>query len=311
MLTEYFYMCQKYETARKFLYKEFPQHYVWGKQLRIWKERKKGVVVSRIVGANPREGEIYYLRLLLNHVRGPTSFEYLLTVNGKRLSSFKEAAREIGLLDSDQSVVECLDEAVSFEMPNAFRRLFATLLMYCEPIDVRKLWEDYSHVLSEDYRKDEQPNLEYHIQCSLRDIKVFLESMGKQITMYDLPIIKPMQIFANDCNTKDILDERSIIVSDEDIQASSKLNEDQKLAYDIIVQRIMNNKSGVFFIDGPGGTGKTFLYRALLATIRSRGMIAIATATSGVAASIMPGGRTTHSRFNIPLQAIESSMQYF
>src|SRR5689334_24200721 len=45
-----------------------------------------------------------------------------------------------------------------------------------------------------------------------------------------------------------------------------------------------------------GGTGKTFLYRALLAKVRGQNKIAIATATSGVAASIMPGGRTAHSR---------------
>ena len=57
----------------------------------------------------------------------------------------------------------------------------------------------------------------------------------------------------------------------------------------------------MFFVDGPGGTGKTFLYKALLARVRSKGKIAIATATSGVAASIMPEGRTAHSRFKIPL----------
>lgn len=41
-------------------------------------------------------------------------------------------------------------------------------------------------------------------------------------------------------------------------------------------------------MDGPGGTGKTFLYKALLARVRSEGLIAIATATSGIAASILP-----------------------
>ena len=58
-------------------------------------------------------------------------------------------------------------------------------------------------------------------------------------------------------------------------------------------------KRNVFFVDGPGGTGKTYLYKALLAKVRSLGEIAIATATSGIAASIMPGGRTAHSRFKI------------
>ncbi|CAI9294365.1 unnamed protein product [Lactuca saligna] len=65
------------------------------------------------------------------------------------------------------------------------------------------------------------------------------------------------------------------------------------------------NKPGCFFIDGPGGTGKTFLYRALLAKIRSEGHVALATATSGIATSLLPGGRTAHSRFKIPLDAVE------
>nr|GEW94459.1 hypothetical protein [Tanacetum cinerariifolium] len=47
---------------------------------------------------------------------------------------------------------------------------------------------------------------------------------------------------------------------------------------------------GVFFIVGPGGTGKTFLYKALLAEFCSRGLIALATASLGVVANHMPGG---------------------
>ncbi|XP_027075904.1 uncharacterized protein [Coffea arabica] len=41
-----------------------------------------------------------------------------------------------------------------------------------------------------------------------------------------------------------------------------------------------------------GGMGKTFLYRVLLAFLRSQGYVAIAVATSGVAAPIISGGRT-------------------
>jgi len=37
-------------------------------------------------------------------------------------------------------------------------------------------------------------------------------------------------------------------------------------------------------------------------------MIGLATSTSGVAASILPGGRTAYSRFEIPLQTNESTM---
>uniref|UniRef100_A0A1U7XJY9 ATP-dependent DNA helicase n=1 Tax=Nicotiana sylvestris TaxID=4096 RepID=A0A1U7XJY9_NICSY len=89
--------------------------------------------------------------------------------------------------------------------------------------------------------------------------------------------------------------ERNIIVGNEDLLLHRKLNTEQKIAYDIILQRVFANESGAFFIDGPGGSGKTFLYCALLATVRSKGFVALATTTSGVAASILPGGRTVHS----------------
>jgi hypothetical protein len=55
------------------------------------------------------------------------------------------------------------------------------------------------------------------------------------------------------------------------------------------------------FLDGPSRTKKTYLYRALLATIRSKKKIVVTTATSGVVASIMPSGRTAHSCFKIPI----------
>ncbi|GAA0170321.1 hypothetical protein LIER_24612 [Lithospermum erythrorhizon] len=59
--------------------------------------------------------------------------------------------------------------------------------------------------------------------------------------------------------------------------------------------------TGVYFVDGPGGTGKSFLYKVLLAHIRSRGYIGLIVASSGIAASGFLGGRTAHSRFKIPI----------
>ncbi|WVZ88242.1 hypothetical protein U9M48_034785 [Paspalum notatum var. saurae] len=96
-------------------------------------------------------------------------------------------------------------------------------------------------------------------------------------------------------------EERIIEPTRQDIALKDSLNEEQKAAYDKILATVDTDQGGVFFVDGPGGTGKTYLYKALLATLRSQEKIAVATATSGVAASIMPGGRTAHSRFKIPL----------
>ncbi|XP_073131918.1 uncharacterized protein [Henckelia pumila] len=61
------------------------------------------------------------------------------------------------------------------------------------------------------------------------------------------------------------------------------------LTFKEAAQRRDAKKDGLFFVDGPEGTGKTYLYCALLANVRSRKMIALATATSGVAASILSG----------------------
>jgi ATP-dependent DNA helicase PIF1 len=85
------------------------------------------------------------------------------------------------------------------------------------------------------------------------------------------------------------------------VALEGSLNNEQRAAFDKIISDIDSAQGRVFFVDGPGGTGKTYLYKAMLAKIRRQNKIAVATATSGVAASILPGGRTAHSRFKIPL----------
>jgi len=94
---------------------------------------------------------------------------------------------------------------------------------------------------------------------------------------------------------RDIREEQNVRVDQEDLNTYNSLNKEQRAGFDEIMHHVIDRKSQVFFIDGPRGTGKTFLYKALLAKVRSEGLIAIATATSGIAASLLPGGRTAHS----------------
>jgi ATP-dependent DNA helicase PIF1 len=74
---------------------------------------------------------------------------------------------------------------------------------------------------------------------------------------------------------------------------------------------VKSENGSVFFLDGPEGTRKTFLYKALLAKVHSEGKIVVATSTSRVAASILPGGRTAHSRFKIPLNIEDNGVCSF
>jgi len=54
-------------------------------------------------------------------------------------------------------------------------------------------------------------------------------------------------------------------------------------------------------LDTPGGTGKTFLISLILARIRSQNHIALAIVSSGIAATLLDGGRGAHSAFKLPL----------
>jgi hypothetical protein len=55
-------------------------------------------------------------------------------------------------------------------------------------------------------------------------------------------------------------------------------------------------------LDAPSGTGKTFLITLILATFHfSKMKIALAFASSGIAATLLEGGSTAHSALKFPL----------
>ncbi|XP_062232985.1 uncharacterized protein LOC133930365 [Phragmites australis] len=303
MLSEYFETNRLHEHARGILYRDFPEWYTWqkGKKKKFWQRRVRetGGQVGRIVSAHPAEGERYYLRVLLNHVSGATSYDDLRMVDGVILPTFREAAERRGLIEADNTLDECLTEAELFQMPPSFRRLFATILVFCEPSDVRGLWQKHLEAMSEDYRRNNICIVAVE-QMVLIDIRNMLQSMGKDIRSFPLPEIDETHDTASGV-PREIFEESTIELNVEDATLSDSLNTEQRAAYDEILSAVDSDEGSVFFVDGPGGTGKTFLYKALLATIRGQNKIAVATATSGVAASILPGGRTAHSRFKIPL----------
>lgn len=121
MLTEFFQRIRSDSNARHYLYHQFPKHYVWHHKDKFWSQRKSSKCIGRIVAANPVEGECYFLRLLLLHVKSPTSFEYLCTINGKSCGSFWEAAEQRDLLESDISLEDCLAETSLYQMHAALR----------------------------------------------------------------------------------------------------------------------------------------------------------------------------------------------
>ena len=64
----------------------------------------------------------------------------------------------------------------------------------------------------------------------------------------------------------------------------------------------INNQNGmVFFLDAPGGTVKTFVTTLLLSKVRQQRKIALVVASSGIAATFLPGSHTVPSSIKLPL----------
>ncbi|XP_073152242.1 uncharacterized protein [Henckelia pumila] len=302
MLTEFFTMNKDLELTGKYLYREFTEFYRWIQSQRKWVRRMgRNKVVGRIYVVSPSEGERFYLRILLNHVRGPTSFEELMTVNGVIYTTFKEAAEIRGLLQHDDYVRHCMQESCSVKMPSSLRRLFVSILVFCQPTRVRELWDEYHPYMSEDYGRSNSSNNFFITNKLLLELRRLLHQHKMKLNDFDLPMIS-VEFLDDSPLLRIIEDELSIQISEEDLRSVQCLNSQQRVAFETIVQSIMCNHPKLFFIDGPGGSGKTFLYRSILAYLRKKGKIIIAVATSGIAAILLPGGRTAHSRFKIPLK---------
>lgn len=302
MLTQFFWMNANHPKAKqqKLLYNNFPEEYVWDIQTRTWHERKQQEVIGRIVIANPKEGERYYLRLLLSHIPGPTSYTYLRTVQGITYNSDREAAVAYGLLQADDSNEKCMEEACVYRMPMSLKQLFCTILVYCALASPTELFLKFEDDMAEDYVSVQKLTKEIARQQLLQSLNSELQSMGKSLHDFQLSHLLTATIDHQPI-CKEVQDETNICISEEDLRSSALLNTEQTIAYNQILDAVFSNKSKSFFIDGPGGTGKTFLYRAILAAVCSQRKIALATASSGVAASILPNGQTAHLRFKIPI----------
>ncbi len=81
------------------------------------------------------------------------------------------------------------------------------------------------------------------------------------------------------------------------------LNQHQRSIFDNVIDAVHDPRpfDKTFFVDGLGGASKTFLYGCLLRRVRSTGDIVLLMASFGIAALLLEGGCTAHSRFKIPI----------
>ena len=96
-------------------------------------------------------------------------------------------------------------------------------------------------------------------------------------------------------------------VADERAQAETdhaKMNQEQAEAFEKICKSVRDRQGKIFFLNGPGGTGKTFVYNTICHMLRGEGFIVLCVASSGIAALLLTGGRTAHFAFKIPVEGL-------
>jgi PIF1-like helicase/Helitron helicase-like domain at N-terminus len=307
-LTAWFKLNASSEPARLHLYVDIPSFYCWNDKRRVWTLRKKlgQTVLGRLPKVSPANSEQFRLRMLLHHIPGATSFECLRTVDGLVCDSFKDACLKLHLLEDDNEYHRCMEDARQTDMPRAMRVLFVTIMTQCSPAEPAALWEEFADSMSEDLRL--QYGVDRARNMALLQISEMLVERGSSCAAVGLPV--------------PVLDEEAAhvygdyVAADEARQAEemfATVNAEQLGAYQAImegVQAVAANQllqPKVFLIDGPGGTGKTYLYNLILHKVRSLSLVAVSCAWTGIAATLLAGGTTCHSLFKLPIPVQKDS----
>ena len=99
------------DTVRNLTYCDFPTKWVWHRKQREWCPRKSGRCIGRIFHAHPTSGDCFYLRMLLNLVKGARSFEEIRTIDHVVYPTYRVACYAHGLLDDDKEWDDAIKEA--------------------------------------------------------------------------------------------------------------------------------------------------------------------------------------------------------
>jgi hypothetical protein len=203
-----------------------------------------------------RNPELYFLRLLLLHVNDAVSYGTLKNVNGHQCDTFQEACKIKGLIADEKVWEDTLNEAVLLKMPKELRDLFAMICLLACPSNIKELWEMFKNDMSEDYSHRHVGHEDNCVQCEnlvLRDLEEVFETEHKTCKHFGLRD-PPSNIPAN---STDYFDAAAEELNGADLVGT--LNVEQRAAFDAIMSAIDDDtpQSRLFFLDGPGGSGKT------------------------------------------------------
>uniref|UniRef100_A0A914DCA3 ATP-dependent DNA helicase n=1 Tax=Acrobeloides nanus TaxID=290746 RepID=A0A914DCA3_9BILA len=313
-LTAWFELNKGDMVARNYYYYDIPEHYTfknvnnnmsWNKKGRFdengnkiadsWKK-----CLGRMYTIHPKEGERFYLRLLLIHVKGAQSFDDLKTIEGDKKETFEEAAKALGLLDSGEIWEEYFQEVANQDSAHMLRGLFVSLIHHGERMDVKALWQRFKFEMCEDFMYRLNVDQERAENMAKVDIERQLEVVGISLKDYgiDLPIDIPID---------DIVLWNKVEELTEGNRMRNTLNRKQKIVVKHVLEKVdeLYNgtlDNGCIMMAGQGGSGKTYVIETLCHLFRGCGIKYKTSSWMGIAASMLPDGRTMHKTFGLPFE---------
>ena len=223
------------------------------------------------------------------------------------------------MLDDDKEWHDAIVEPSFWATGRQLRSLFVLILLYCEVGNPLKLWNHTWKILAEDilFMKQREfkfpglllpdPQLQ---EYTLIEIERLLKENDKSLADFaGMP--KPNPNVLKEISNTVLHQELSYDTEKEAAEHDklfSTMNEDQKNIYSAVIDSVDKGNGQLFFVYGAGGTGKTFLYRTIIARLRSTGKVVIPVASAGIAALLLPGGRTAHSRFKLPINLTDTTV---
>ncbi len=145
------------------------------------------------------------------------------------------------------------------------RNLFVTLLLFCSPLNLEVLWERYRDDMSHDMRHRRITNGgtaddAYNDTLLLLEAKLVLTNKGLHDFSEMSLTLPPVKMLRINPQLAAELDYDRDVLHGYINQNLPRLNICQEIAITIVFNAIAEGEGVIFFLDGPGGSGKTFVY---------------------------------------------------
>ncbi|XP_055930645.1 uncharacterized protein LOC129960926 [Argiope bruennichi] len=164
-----------------------------------------------------------------------------------------------------------------------------------------QLWDKYKDAFSKDivHRLDgTHNNLIINEALVLIEDKIISIS-GKCLTDFGLTSAQRRDELSSEVVKEQNYD--TVVLEAQVNEMIPRLFSEQRQIYKTILNRVNNGEEGLFFLDAPEDTGKTFVLNLLLAQLRKDRNIALALSSSGIAATLLNSGYIEHSVFKLQL----------